>query len=185
MVDKQKVEIAVRMLLEAVGEDPEREGLIKTPERVDRSLRFLTRGYHQKLEEVVNDALFEAESDDMVIVRDIEFFSMCEHHMLPFFGKCHVGYIPKKKIIGVSKIARIVDMFARRLQVQERLTKEIAHAIYDILDAEGVGVVIDARHLCMQMRGVEKQNSSMTTSAVLGSFRNDEKVRQEFLSLIK
>ena len=130
----------IREIIVELGEDPEREGLLKTPERVERSLRFLTRGYHQNLEEVVNGALFEAESDDMVIVRDIEFFSMCEHHMLPFFGKCHVGYIPNKKIIGLSKVARIVDMFARRLQVQERLTKDISHALMDILDAEGVGV---------------------------------------------
>ena len=175
----------IRDIIVELGEDPEREGLVKTPERVERSLRFLTRGYHQNLEEVVNGALFEAESDDMVIVRNIEFFSMCEHHMLPFFGKCHVGYIPNKKIIGVSKIARIVDMFARRLQVQERLTKEIAHALQDILDAEGVGVVMDARHLCMQMRGVEKQNSVMTSSSMLGSFRKDPASRAEFLKLIK
>ncbi len=175
----------IRDILVELGEDPKREGLLKTPERVDRSLRFLTRGYHQKLEDVVNGALFEAESDDMVIVRDIEFYSMCEHHMLPFFGKCHVGYIPKKKIIGVSKIARIVDMFARRLQVQERLTKEIAHALSDILDAEGVGVVMEARHLCMQMRGVEKKNSEMTTSSMLGSFRRELATRNEFTRLIR
>ena len=174
----------IRDIIVELGEDPEREGLLKTPERVERSLRFLTRGYHQKLEEVVNGALFEAESDDMVIVRNIEFFSMCEHHMLPFFGKCHVGYIPKGKIIGVSKIARIVDMFARRLQVQERLTKEISHALMDILDAEGVGVVMDAQHLCMQMRGVEKQGSITTTSDFCGAF-NQAKTREEFLQLIK
>ncbi len=168
-----------------LGDDPEREGLLKTPERVERSLRFLTRGYHQKLEDVVNGALFEAESDDMVIVRDIEFYSMCEHHMLPFFGKCHVGYIPNKKIIGLSKIARIVDMFARRLQVQERLTKDISHALMDILDAEGVGVVMDAQHLCMQMRGVEKQNSITTTSSMLGSFRRELATRNEFTRLIR
>ena len=175
----------IRDIIVELGEDPEREGLVKTPERVERSLRFLTRGYHQKLDEVVNGALFEAESDDMVIVRNIEFFSMCEHHMLPFFGKCHVGYIPNKKIIGVSKIARIVDMFARRLQVQERLTKEISHALMDILDAEGVGVVMDAQHLCMQMRGVEKQNSVMTTSSMLGSFRRELATRNEFTRLIR
>ena len=175
----------IREILVAIGEDPGREGLLKTPERVDRSLRFLTRGYRQKLEDVVNGALFDAESDDMVIVRDIEFFSMCEHHMLPFFGKCHVGYIPTKKIIGVSKIARIVDMFARRLQVQERRTAEIAHALQDILGAEGVGVVMDARHLCMQMRGVEKQNSVMTTSSMLGSFRRELATRNEFTRLIR
>ena len=175
----------IRDIIVELGEDPEREGLVKTPERVERSLRFLTRGYHQNLDEVVNGALFEAESDDMVIVRNIEFFSMCEHHMLPFFGKCHVGYIPGKKIIGVSKIARIVDMFARRLQVQERLTKEISHALMDILDAEGVGVVMDAQHLCMQMRGVEKQNSVMTTSSMLGSFRRELATRNEFTRLIR
>ena len=175
----------IRDIIIELGEDPKREGLVKTPERVERSLRFLTRGYHQKLEEVVNGALFEAESDDMVIVRNIEFFSMCEHHMLPFFGKCHVGYIPKGKIIGVSKIARIVDMFARRLQVQERLTKEISHALMDILGAEGVGVVMDAQHLCMQMRGVEKQNSVMTTSSMLGSFRRELATRNEFTRLIR
>ena len=175
----------IRDIIVELGEDPEREGLVKTPERVERSLRFLTRGYHQNLEEVVNGALFEAESDDMVIVRNIEFFSMCEHHMLPFFGKCHVGYIPNKKIIGVSKIARIVDMFARRLQVQERLTKEISHALMEILDAEGVGVVMDAQHLCMQMRGLEKQNSVMTTSSMLGSFRRELATRNEFTRLIR
>ena len=174
----------IRDIIVELGEDPEREGLLKTPERVERSLRFLTRGYHQKLEEVVNGALFEAESDDMVIVRNIEFFSMCEHHMLPFFGKCHVGYIPKGKIIGVSKIARIVDMFARRLQVQERLTKEISHALMDILDAEGVGVVMDAQHLCMQMRGVKKQNSVTTTSDFCGAF-NQAKTREEFMNLLR
>ena len=175
----------IREIIVELGEDPEREGLVKTPERVERSLRFLTRGYHPKLEDVVNGALFEAESDDMVIVRNIEFFSMCEHHMLPFFGKCHVGYIPNGKIIGVSKIARIVDMFARRLQVQERLTKEISHALMEILDAEGVGVVMDAQHLCMQMRGVEKQNSVMTTSSMLGSFRRELATRNEFTRLIR
>ena len=175
----------IREIIVELGEDPEREGLLKTPERVERSLRFLTRGYHQNLEDVVNGALFEAESDDMVIVRDIEFYSMCEHHMLPFFGKCHVGYIPNKKIIGLSKVARIVDMFSRRLQVQERLTKEISHALMDILDAEGVGVVMDAQHLCMQMRGVEKQNSITTTSSMLGSFRRELATRNEFTRLIR
>ena len=175
----------IRNILAFIGEDPTREGLLKTPERVEKSLKFLTRGYGQTLEEIVNGALFEAESDDMVIVRDIEFFSMCDHHMLPFFGKCHVGYIPKKKIIGVSKIARIVEMFSRRLQVQERLTKEISHAVSDILDAEGVGVVMEAQHLCMKMRGVEKQNSIMTTSSMLGSFRRELATRNEFTRLIR
>ena len=176
---------AVRNILLAVGEDPEREGLLKTPERVEKSMRFLTRGYSQKLEDVVNGALFEAESDDMIIVRDIEFFSMCEHHMLPFFGKCHVGYIPNKKILGLSKVARIVDMFARRLQIQERLTKEIAAALMEILDAQGVGVVIEAQHLCMQMRGVEKQDSFTTTSSMQGSFRSELATRNEFTRLIR
>ena len=175
----------VRQMLIELGEDPEREGLIKTPERVVKSYEYLTRGYRQNLDEVVNGALFEAESDDMVIVRDIEFFSLCEHHMLPFFGKCHVGYIPREKIIGVSKIARIVDVFARRLQVQERMTKQIAQALMDILDAEGVGVVVEGQHLCMQMRGVEKQHSVMTTSSMRGSFRRSLATRNEFTRLIR
>jgi GTP cyclohydrolase I len=179
------IEKEVKSILLKLGEDPEREGLIKTPERVAKSFAFLTSGYSQSLEKVVNGALFEAESDDMVIVRDIEFFSMCEHHMLPFFGKCHVGYIPDKKIIGVSKVARIVEMFARRLQIQERLTREIAHAINDILGCRGVGVVIEAQHLCMQMRGVEKQNSVMTTSSMLGIFRRELATRNEFTRLIR
>ena len=175
----------IRSIIAELGEDPKREGLLKTPERVEKSWKFLTRGYTQKLEDIVNGAIFEAESDDMVIVRDIEFFSMCEHHLLPFFGRCHVGYIPQGKIIGVSKIARIVEMFSRRLQVQERLTKEISHAVSDILDAEGVGVVMEAQHLCMKMRGVEKQNSIMTTSSMLGSFRRELATRNEFTRLIR
>ena len=148
-------------------------------------MEFLTRGYRQNVADVVNGALFTTESDDMVIVRDIEFFSLCEHHMLPFFGKCHVGYIPQGKVLGVSKVARIVDMFARRLQIQERLTREISQVLLDTLDAEGVGVVIEARHLCMQMRGVEKQNSIMTTSSMLGSFRRELATRNEFTRLIR
>ena len=172
-------------ILMELGEDPTREGLVDTPKRVEKSLRFLTRGYHQKLEEVVNGAIFQAESDDMVIVRDIEFFSMCEHHMLPFFGKCHVGYIPRGKILGVSKVARIVDMFARRLQIQERLTRQVSGAIMEILGAEGVGVVVEAQHLCMQMRGVEKQHSVMSTSSMVGSFRKEAATRNEFLKLIR
>ena len=175
----------IRELIVKIGEDPQREGLLKTPERVAKSYEFLTRGYRQDLATVVNGALFEAESDDMVIVKDIEFFSLCEHHMLPFFGRCHVGYIPNKKIIGVSKVARIVDLFARRLQVQERLTQQISEALMEILDAEGVGVVMEARHLCMQMRGVEKQHSEMTTSAMLGSFRRELATRNEFTRLIR
>ena len=178
------MEDIIRQILVGIGEDPAREGLIKTPERVDRAMRYLTRGYRQSLEEVVNGALFEAESDDMVIVHDIEFFSLCEHHMLPFFGKCHVGYIPQKKIIGVSKVGRIVDMFARRLQIQERLTRQISQALMTTLDAEGVGVVIEAQHLCMQMRGVEKQQSVMTTSSMLGSFRSSAATRNEVTRLI-
>ncbi len=174
----------IYQVLTDLGEDPEREGLIDTPRRVEKSLRFLTRGYKQNLEDVVNGAIFEAESDDMVIVRDIEFFSLCEHHMLPFFGRCHVGYIPQGKILGVSKLARIVDMYARRLQIQERLTKQISNAIMECVDAEGVGVVLEARHLCMQMRGVEKQNSVMTTSSMIGSFRAEAAARGEFLRLI-
>ncbi len=179
------MEEEIRSILEKIGEDPNREGLVDTPRRVARSYAFLTRGYHQSLEEVVNGALFEAESDDMVIVRDIEFFSLCEHHMLPFFGKCHVGYIPRGKIIGVSKVARIVDMFARRLQVQERLTRQISEALMTTLNAEGVGVVMEARHLCMQMRGVEKQHSVMTTSSMAGSFRRELATRNEFMRLIR
>ena len=179
------MEEEIHSILEKIGEDPNREGLVDTPRRVARSYAFLTRGYHQSLEEVVNGALFEAESDDMVIVRDIEFFSLCEHHMLPFFGKCHVGYIPRGKIIGVSKVARIVDMFARRLQVQERLTRQISEALMTTLNAEGVGVVMEARHLCMQMRGVEKQHSVMTTSSMAGSFRRELATRNEFMRLIR
>lgn len=175
----------IRELIVKIGENPEREGLIKTPERVAKSYEFLTRGYHQDLKTVVNGALFEAESDDMVIVKDIEFFSLCEHHMLPFFGKCHVGYIPRKKILGVSKVARIVDMFARRLQIQERLTGEVAGAMMETLDAQGVGVVIEAQHLCMQMRGVEKQHSITTSSRMLGLFRSELATRNEFMRLIR
>ena len=175
----------IKEIIAALGEDPAREGLLKTPERVEKSMKFLTRGYTQNINDVVNGALFEAESDDMIIVRDIEFFSMCEHHMLPFFGKCHVGYIPQKKILGLSKVARIVDMYARRLQIQERMTKEIATALMEILDAEGVGVVIEAQHLCMQMRGVEKQNSVTTTSSMQGSFRSSLATRNEFTRLIR
>lgn len=172
-------------ILQFIGEDPNREGLIDTPKRVEKAYQYLTRGYHQKLEEVINGAIFESESDEMIIVRDIEFYSLCEHHMLPFFGKCHIGYIPQGKIFGVSKLARIVDMFARRLQIQERLTAQIAETIMETIGAEGVGVVCEAQHLCMRMRGVEKQNSVMTTSSMLGSFRREASTRQEFLRLIK
>lgn len=175
----------IKDILIEIGEDPEREGLLKTPERVEKAWQYLMRGYKQNVKDVINGAIFEAESDDMIIVRNIEFYSMCEHHMLPFVGRCHVGYIPKKKILGVSKIARIVDMFARRLQIQERLTRQIADTIMESVDAEGVGVVCEAQHMCMQMRGVEKQHSFMSTSSMLGSFRKEAETRQEFLQLIR
>ncbi len=183
--NQAKIAKLVRELLVELGEDPEREGLRKTPARVAKSLAYLTRGYRQDVKKVVNDAKFKSGTNHMVILKDIELYSMCEHHMLPFFGRCAIGYISKGRVLGVSKLARIVDMFARRLQIQERMTEEIADAIMAETGAEGVGVVIKAKHLCMMMRGVEKQNSEMTTSAVLGTFRTDEKVRQEFLSLIK
>jgi GTP cyclohydrolase I len=172
-------------LLSKVGEDPGREGLLETPARAAKAMEFLTQGYQQKLEDVVNDAIFTVDDNHMIIVKDIELYSLCEHHMLPFFGKCHIGYIPEGKVLGVSKLARIVDLFARRLQIQERLTNEVAQSIMNTLAPEGVGVVIEAQHLCMMMRGVEKQNSSMITSAMIGSFRKDVSTRNEFLQLIK
>jgi len=180
----ERVAALTRELLVEIGEAPEREGLLKTPERFARAIGFLTKGYTQNLDEIVNDAIFEAESNNMIIMRDIELYSLCEHHVLPFFGRAHVGYIAQDKVIGLSKIARIVDYFARRLQIQERLTAQIARAIMDYTNAEGVGVVLECRHLCTMMRGVEKQNSIMTTSSVLGSFHDDEITRQEFLQLI-
>lgn len=175
---------AVTAILHHIGEDPQREGLIKTPERVEKAWDFICKGYRQDLHTVVNGALYEAPDDSMVIVRDIELYSMCEHHLLPFIGRCHIGYLPGKKVIGVSKIARIVEMFSRRLQLQERLTREIANALEEILEPRGVGVMIEAQHLCMMMRGVEKQNSQMRTSAMLGYFRSRIETRQEFLTLI-
>ncbi len=180
----ERVAALTRELLVEIGEAPEREGLLKTPERFARAIGFLTKGYTQNLDEIVNDAIFEAESNNMIIMRDIELYSLCEHHVLPFFGRAHVGYIAQDKVIGLSKIARIVDYFARRLQIQERLTAQIARAIMDYTNAEGVGVVLECRHLCTMMRGVEKQNSIMTTSSVLGSFHDDEITGQEFLQLI-
>lgn len=184
-LNEKKIARLIEQLLVELGEDPTREGLKKTPMRVAKAYSFLTCGYRQKIKKVVNGAYFASGTNHMVILKNIELYSLCEHHMLPFYGKCAIGYISKGKVLGVSKLARIVDMYSRRLQIQERLTEEIADAIMRETQAEGVGVVINAKHLCMMMRGVEKQNSSMTTSAVLGSFRTDEKVRQEFLSLIK
>jgi GTP cyclohydrolase I len=174
----------VRKLLVQLGEDPNREGLRRTPERFEKALRFLTSGYRQEPEKILNGAVFSVCYDQMVVVKDIEVFSMCEHHLLPFFGKCHVGYIPSKRVIGLSKIARLVNMYARRLQIQERLTSQIAKAIQENLSPEGVGVVIEARHLCMVMRGVEKQHSSAVTSAMLGAFRESKQTRDEFLSFV-
>jgi GTP cyclohydrolase IA len=173
----------VRDILSALGEDPGREGLVKTPERVEASLRFLTQGYRMTVEEVIGDAVFEEKHQSMIMVRDIEVYSLCEHHLLPFFGRAHVAYIPNGKILGLSKVARIVDVFARRLQVQERMTDQIADAIMDVLKPTGVGVVIEAAHFCMMMRGVEKQNSRAVTSALRGIFRDDSKTRDEFLRL--
>jgi GTP cyclohydrolase I len=173
----------IRRLLKELGEDPGRDGLKETPARVDKALRFLTSGYSQDADKLLNNALFEVKYDEMVIVADIDFFSLCEHHLLPFFGKCHVGYLPDKKVIGLSKMARLVEMFSRRLQVQERLTTQIADTIQEKIHPLGVGVVIDAQHMCMMMRGVEKQNSRAVTSSMLGSFRRQE-TRMEFLDLI-
>ena len=175
----------VEGMLELLGENPQREGLVKTPERAAKALRYLTRGYSADLNQIVNGALFEAEVDEMVIVRDIEFFSLCEHHMLPFNGRVHVAYLPNKKIIGLSKIPRIVDMFSQRLQVQERMTHQIAQTLQEVLEARGVGVIAEGKHFCMMMRGVEKQCSSTTTSAMLGEFRNSKSTRDEFLSLLR
>jgi GTP cyclohydrolase I len=179
-------EIAARMreILEQLGEDPSREGLVRTPERAEKALKFLTSGYQTNIDDIVNGALFKVKYDEMVIVKDIEFFSMCEHHILPFYGKIHVAYLPTDRVIGLSKIPRIVDMFARRLQVQERLTQEIAETLQHVLDPKGVGVICEARHFCMMMRGVEKQHSGTVTSAMLGAFRNQKETRDEFLSLV-
>lgn len=173
-----------RQIILELGEDPEREGLRDTPKRAAKAMQFLNRGYNQSLEEIVNGAVFESETDEMVLVKDIELYSMCEHHLLPFIGKCHIAYLPAGRVLGLSKFARIVDMYARRMQIQENLTRQIAEAVLQVTDAKGVAVVIEARHLCMMMRGVEKQNSSMTSSVMLGAFRDKQSTRQEFLTLI-
>jgi GTP cyclohydrolase I len=175
----------IHSILKELGEDPSRDGLMKTPERVDRSLRYLTSGYQKNADELLNGALFDVAYDEMVIVKDIEVFSLCEHHLLPFFGKCHVAYIPNGKVIGLSKIPRLVDMFARRLQVQERLTMQVAETINEKIHPKGVAVVIEAQHLCMIMRGVEKQNSIAVTSSMLGAFKDDQNTRGEFLNLVQ
>ncbi|EIK45150.1 GTP cyclohydrolase I [Cellvibrio sp. BR] len=172
-------------IIASIGEDLTRPGLLDTPDRAAKAFQFLTRGYNQTLEEVVNDALFPSDSEEMIMVKDIELYSLCEHHLLPFIGKAHVAYIPTGKVLGLSKVARIVDMFARRLQIQEQLTVQIAECIQQITGASGVGVIIEAKHMCMMMRGVEKQNSSMKTSAMLGSFRSNQATRSEFLSLLR
>jgi GTP cyclohydrolase I len=181
---KRPPERLIHELLEALGEDPEREGLVRTPARVIDALRFLTEGYRKDLDQLFNDAFFTEEYDEMVLVKDIEFYSLCEHHMLPFFGMAHVAYLPRKRIVGLSKIPRLVDFYARRLQVQERMTKEIAETMMEKLEPRGVAVVIEARHLCMVMRGVEKQHSYLTTSHMLGKFRDDQSTRLEFMNLI-
>ena len=183
-MDLNRIPDLVTGLLESIGEDPRREGLERTPARVAASLEFLTRGYHTSLDDILNDAIFEEECDEMVVVKDIEVYSMCEHHMLPFFGKAHVAYVPDGRIVGLSKIPRIVDMYSRRLQVQERLTYQVAQALETAIRPKGVGVVVEASHLCMMMRGVEKQNSQAITSTMLGRFRKDPRTRAEFLNLV-
>jgi len=187
MEDKkiEKLSVLFSEILTNLGEDAGREGLKKTPERVAKAYSFLTRGYDEDIDKIINGAVFSTDNDDMVIVKNIELYSMCEHHLLPFFGKCHVAYIPSGKVLGLSKIARIVDVFSHRLQIQENLVRQIAETVMKYTSAEGVGVVIEAQHLCMMMRGVEKQNSVMTTSCMLGSFRDDSATRTEFLSLIR
>tara|TARA_B100000989_G_scaffold236433_2_gene183308 strand:- start:80796 stop:81359 length:564 start_codon:yes stop_codon:yes gene_type:complete len=181
----QKLEQLYATLIEQIGEDPTREGLVRTPHRAAKALGFLTQGYQQNLDDIVNGAVFTSDTDEMVVVKNIELYSMCEHHLLPFVGKCHVAYLPTGKVLGLSKVARIVDLYARRLQIQEQLTKEIAQAMQEVTGASGVGVIIEAKHLCMMMRGVEKQNSVMSTSCMLGSFRDQQATRHEFLSLVR
>ena len=182
--DEGTIADLMKQILVKIGEDPSREGLIRTPERAEKALRFLTSGYQMDVQSIVNGALFTQKCDEMVVVRDIEFYSMCEHHLLPFFGTMHVAYLPKDKVIGLSKIPRIVDMFARRLQVQERLTQEVAETLQEVVEPRGIGVICEARHFCMMMRGVEKQHSGTVTSAMLGAFRDGKETRDEFLSLV-
>ena len=179
------MEKLIESMLEELGEDPKRQGLRKTPARVAEALKFLTKGYSENVEEILKDALFDVQYDEMVIIRNIEVYSLCEHHLLPFFGKCHVGYLPTSKVIGLSKVIRLVELFSRRLQVQERLTQQIAHTIQEQANPQGVGVIIEAQHLCMMMRGVEKQDVKVTTSALLGKFRQDQRSRMEFLNLVR
>ncbi|MCH8320474.1 MAG: GTP cyclohydrolase I FolE [Acidobacteria bacterium] len=179
------MEKLIESMLEELGEDPQRQGLRKTPARVAETFKFLTKGYSENVEEILKDALFDVQYDEMVIIRNIEVYSLCEHHLLPFFGKCHVGYLPTSKVIGLSKVIRLVELFARRLQVQERLTQQIAHTIQEQANPQGVGVIIEAQHLCMMMRGVEKQNVKVTTSTLLGKFRQDQRSRMEFLNLVR
>ncbi len=182
---RDTTELLIESLLEQLGEDPKREGLLRTPGRVSRSLSYLTSGYQADLQEIVNEAIFHEDAKEMVLVRDIEFYSLCEHHMLPFYGKAHVAYLPAGRVIGLSKLPRIVEMFARRLQVQERMTTQIAEAVQQVLAPSGVGVVVESSHLCMMMRGVAKQSSKATTSCLLGAFRDDPRTRGEFLSLVR
>jgi GTP cyclohydrolase I len=185
-MEKQPIKELIEKLLAAMGEDPTREGLVGTPDRVERSLKFLTRGYEQDIDQVFNDAFFtSSRHEEMVIVKDIDFYSLCEHHLLPFFGKCHIAYLPKAKVVGLSKLSRVVEVFCRRLQLQERLTSQIAETVMEKVAPYGVGVVIEAKHLCMMMRGVEKQGGEMVTSAMLGAFRTDPKTRAEFLDLMR
>jgi GTP cyclohydrolase I len=178
------IAVSIQSIIRQLGEDPEREGLLKTPERAGKALEFLTSGYHMSVDQILNGALFSVKYDEMVIVKDIEFFSLCEHHLLPFFGKIHIAYLPRDKVIGLSKLPRIVDMFARRMQLQERMTQQIAQTIEEAVQPLGVGVVCEARHLCMMMRGVEKQHSGAVTSSMLGAFRSHKETRDEFLSLV-